>query len=92
MDTTNKRRSALGQFLPFLVILPEADGALDIPDLRHVAGFYRFGVAVPPLTIGAGRSQVEVGLAAGRVGVKSAGDGKVDINRKRIGKVKIGDG
>lgn len=48
MDTTNKRRSALGQNLPFLVILPEADGVLDIPDMQHVAGLYRFGAAGAP--------------------------------------------
>ena len=41
IDTENKRRSAVQNALPFLAVLPVADGSLNQADRQHVSWLYR---------------------------------------------------
>lgn len=51
MDTKAKRAAALGYGLSFLLVLPPADGSLDIPDAGHALNAYRYDMpaaVLPP--------------------------------------------
>jgi hypothetical protein len=49
IDTKAKRAAALGYGLSFLLVIPPADGTIDIEDAGHALSAYRFNL--PELTI-----------------------------------------
>lgn len=47
LDTRNKRAAALGYGLSFLVVLPQADGAISVEDAGHALSAYAYDIAQP---------------------------------------------